>query len=620
MPKFKYYNGTSWTELLTNTDVRDQLLYTIMSATSVAGSGSSGSYLSVRWHVNGVGGITTPFDGMKIAIKIPKAGVSTAGVVLSLNGNTNASDYHPVAYNVNTVFTTHFGVGAIKVLVYDATATMACYLTSNTKTTVTGVWKFDADYDSNTTVTYGTNMYYFRAYAAQAIYRYKFLMLDKDNRLVPLTTTNVANGTAVTNITPTALSFKPDKIYWYNGTSTVNAGAVIGAQTVLGSGYNANNATNGGMAICNFNETVPAYRMIYLCGTYNKTTGLFTLRDGGTASSKNYYKFVPNNTTITLSSYFTSGYDYILLGGTYSSNNYIQLFDNNPMFHFDGTNLVPYDTYNENRIEALIPTNTNQLTNGAGFITGITSAMVTTALGFTPTANTGTVTSVKVGSTSYSPSSGVVSLPSYPTIPTNVSEFANDAGYITSYTNSYHTPAWPSQASISKTKIATGQNGAADMYVPNASASDYGLVKVTTVKTTAVTVNSPSTSAGRYYGIEMNNDGKLFVNVPWTSGSTTKLYLHEVYLAFDSGYYCKFTFYSTSSSNVTMDFLAPALYGVILSDNIHDDIGYDSNWICIKHVTGSNNSYTAYFSYWNAYGSYNSYSGIYIDEEIITEM
>ena len=31
-----------------------------------------------------------------------------------------------------------------------------------------------------------------------------------------------------------------------------------------------------------------------------------------------------------------------------------------------------------------IPTNTNQLTNGAGFITGITKSMVTTALGYTP--------------------------------------------------------------------------------------------------------------------------------------------------------------------------------------------------------------------------------------------
>ncbi len=53
-----------------------------------------------------------------------------------------------------------------------------------------------------------------------------------------------------------------------------------------------------------------------------------------------------------------------------------------------------------------IPTNTNQLTNGAGFITGITSGNVTSALGYTPydatnpagyTSNTGTVTSVTAG-------------------------------------------------------------------------------------------------------------------------------------------------------------------------------------------------------------------------------
>ena len=45
-----------------------------------------------------------------------------------------------------------------------------------------------------------------------------------------------------------------------------------------------------------------------------------------------------------------------------------------------------------------VPTNVSELTNDAGYTT-----------------NTGTVTSVKVGSTSYSPSSGVISLPAYPT-------------------------------------------------------------------------------------------------------------------------------------------------------------------------------------------------------------
>lgn len=325
-------------------------VYNLLSGIStVAGSATSGAYLSVRWYVSGVDDINEPYDGMKIAVKIPLAGVGTAGAILSINGN-NADDYHPVAYNVNTVFTTHFPVNSIKIFTYDANQSMNCYKTSNTAVSVKGVWKADSNYDSNTTLTYGNLAYYFRAYTAQAVYRYKFVMLDKDNRLVPLTTTNVANGTAVTNQTPTALSFKPDKIYWYNGTTTISAGAAIGGNTLVENYGNANNTTNGGMAICNFNSTISAYRMIYLCGTYDKTTGLFTLRGGGTASSTQYYTQVPNNTAnINLASYFVSGYDYILLGGSYSSNNYVYLRVDHPMFHFDGTNLIPYNTWLANQ-------------------------------------------------------------------------------------------------------------------------------------------------------------------------------------------------------------------------------------------------------------------------------
>lgn len=52
-----------------------------------------------------------------------------------------------------------------------------------------------------------------------------------------------------------------------------------------------------------------------------------------------------------------------------------------------------------------------------------------------------------------------------------------------------------------------------------ATSTRYGTVKVHSVKTTstAVTVNSASTIANKYYPVEMNSDGKLFVNVPWSN-------------------------------------------------------------------------------------------------------
>lgn len=73
-----------------------------------------------------------------------------------------------------------------------------------------------------------------------------------------------------------------------------------------------------------------------------------------------------------------------------------------------------------------IPTQTSQLTNNSGFITSesdpvfsaspaanITSSDITNWNN--KTSNAGTVTQVKIGSTAYNPSNGVVSLPVYPT-------------------------------------------------------------------------------------------------------------------------------------------------------------------------------------------------------------
>lgn len=52
--------------------------------------------------------------------------------------------------------------------------------------------------------------------------------------------------------------------------------------------------------------------------------------------------------------------------------------------------------------------------------------------------------------------------------------------------------------------------------VPYATASQYGLVKPGAVRSSAITATTGGTTSGRYYGVELDSNGKMFVNVPWT--------------------------------------------------------------------------------------------------------
>ena len=53
-----------------------------------------------------------------------------------------------------------------------------------------------------------------------------------------------------------------------------------------------------------------------------------------------------------------------------------------------------------------------------------------------------------------------------------------------------------------------------------ASSTQTGGIKVSSVNTSTVAVNSESTTSGRYYPVELNSDGKAIVNVPWTDNNT----------------------------------------------------------------------------------------------------
>lgn len=77
--------------------------------------------------------------------------------------------------------------------------------------------------------------------------------------------------------------------------------------------------------------------------------------------------------------------------------------------------------------------------------------------------------------------------------------------------------------SLSTTQIASALSAAGykltdTIYtLPKATASALGGVKVAAVRSTAITTTQGGTTSGRYYGIELDSNGKAFVNVPWVN-------------------------------------------------------------------------------------------------------
>lgn len=209
-------------------------------------------------------------------------------------------------------------------------------VSTSATTSITDGWLLQTSYADGNTLS--TPDYYFRPYSgAYPIYRYKLLVQNKDNKLLPLTLTNQEDTTQVVK-TPLSDPFRPRNIWFYNSTTTINANAVSTSQALYTDAYGAYSGYT-------FNQNVPAYQMIYLKGTYNSETDLFTLYiDENDTNKRSWYVYVPTNTNnINLSSYFTTGYYYILVGGSNASSNQFQLFQVNTMFYFDGTNLVQAD-------------------------------------------------------------------------------------------------------------------------------------------------------------------------------------------------------------------------------------------------------------------------------------
>ncbi len=129
-----------------------------------------------------------------------------------------------------------------------------------------------------------------------------------------------------------------------------------------------------------------------------------------------------------------------------------------------------------------IPSNTNQLANGAGFITSSGTAAFAQASG-TATALSGTIQAIQVAGLSGVATSGdYASLSGLPTIPTDTNQLANSAGYVTA-------SGTTSGITLSGTTTATGSIVATGGVVVTGTA-----VEVTSGTTTVTKIVSSGSS------------------------------------------------------------------------------------------------------------------------------
>ena len=97
--------------------------------------------------------------------------------------------------------------------------------------------------------------------------------------------------------------------------------------------------------------------------------------------------------------------------------------------------------YTDARVDARIPTNVSAFTNDSGYITSYTDTTYTAGTGLDLTGTTFSIdNTVALKSELFSGDYGdLTNKPTIPTVPTNISSFTNDSGYITSYTDTTYT-------------------------------------------------------------------------------------------------------------------------------------------------------------------------------------
>lgn len=315
---------------MNKTDNMGTVRYHTLSVNAAAAA-SNNTYKALTWKAN-VG--IVPQDGMILSIKMPSAG-HDYGIWLSLD---NGTTYKPIAQTAQGTnrLTTHYPNGEILTLQYNSAhrcdSMFPATSYASARTNVTGSWVVLNNYNSDSG-NFNHRELRLRPMAAENLYRYKIFGLDTDGKAVPLTITDQTNTTIVQK-TKTSLGFRPSLgLFSYQTTTNTAKNAMIPNDITY-------KAVSDLDARYTFNSDITGGRMLYIKGTYYKNKDLFKLH--GT-NNTNWYVQVPNNSSsaLNLANYFESGYFYMLVAVCRDTNMLSLLLDN-PLYFFDGTNLIPY--------------------------------------------------------------------------------------------------------------------------------------------------------------------------------------------------------------------------------------------------------------------------------------
>ena len=315
-------SGDTMTGRLTMENVPiNQIVTGTGTAATSSSSGGTTTYYPAKWNFDL--GIATPSAGDQLVIKIPVAGHDYGTFMSTDNGTT----YYPVAQHTgSTRFTTRYPVNAYVFIVFEEYTGSGnsgqvndCYAVAGStgrSAYKVGCWRVVNDYDS------GNN--YDRLYngngrfrtGSTGCYPYSLVCLDNTQGYSTLVTSNPGTGTNK-NVNTDGKFVFPASILYYAANNTTAAGALVSSTYAT---YLALSAVDVRYS-SNHKTTFTTHKPVYIeC----------TLNGDGTWS--------PTSNSITQT--LRTGYYYIYLGIAYSTEYQVSLAPEHPLYYYDGTNLV----------------------------------------------------------------------------------------------------------------------------------------------------------------------------------------------------------------------------------------------------------------------------------------